>query len=108
LGAQVLGTYALAHAVLMRPVVLFAHSVSAVVVRSFADLASDRERFTKRAVEALTYMARISMPLLIGGVVVAEPLIQAVLSEKWQATIPLVRIFFVCSIGHILSTAIVP
>lgn len=103
-----LGRYGLAFAVLMRPVVLFAHSITAVAIRQFADVADDLPRFSEGAGRALGYIGRLSIPALAGSALVAEDLVAVLLGPKWADSVTLIRIFFWGGISHVLSAAFAP
>lgn len=75
---------------------LIGHSLSTVVSRVtlpvYPSLLDDPVRFRGALRKALTMMAAVNTPLMVGMSVLAEPIIRVLLTEKWLSAVPYLRL----------------
>lgn len=94
-----LGFYHRAETFYKYPVVLINSVVSQVSFPFFSKIQEDKASlrfFLKAAIINVTF---ITFPLMIGLIVVANPLIEIVLTEKWLPSVPYLQLF--CLIGAV-------
>jgi len=92
LGAAPLGFYSMAFSFYLMPTELVTAILNRVLFPAMSrqqDRAEDLGRSLRRAVAGV---ALVACPAMIGLGVIAEPLIEAVLGEKWRAATPMVMI----------------
>ena len=80
-------------------------SIDSVLLPAMSKEQEDRERvkaMTRRSIRTSVY---IMAPLMVGLMVVAEPLVRLVLTEKWLPCIPFLRIFCITYIFYPIHTA---
>jgi len=89
LGSEALGYYNMAYALLMFPIQNVTGILGRVLFSAFARLQDDHKRLGDACLRALAVISAITFPMMIGAMVVAEPLVRAVLGEKWLPALPL-------------------
>lgn len=80
-------------------------SIDSVLLPSMSTAQEQVERvkaMTRRAISVSTYLM---MPLMVGLMVCAEPLVRLVLTEKWMGCVPFLRIFCVIYAFQPIHTA---
>jgi O-antigen/teichoic acid export membrane protein len=87
LGAASVGVYGLANNVILVPFLRIAGPLQQVFFPAFARMHDDRERMADVWIRATRLVGTISIPALVGLVVVAPDFVEVVLGPKWtQAT----------------------
>jgi teichuronic acid exporter len=92
-----LGFYARAQGVQQLPVQIITESVSRVTYPVFSSIQEDKLRLKTGVRKALTSMAMLNFPVMIGLAVVAEPLIRVLLTNKWLPCVQYLQIL--CVVG---------
>jgi PST family polysaccharide transporter len=92
LGAEALGYYQMAYALLLYPLQAMAWVLGRVMFAAFARMQTDLERFRSGFQRYLTLLGAIFFPVFLGLTVVADPLIRLFLGPKWLPVIPLFMI----------------
>jgi len=92
IGAGALGAYTLAYNVMLVPFSRIAGPVQEVLMPAFARLQSDPDRVAEAWVRATRLIAAVSVPALLGLVVVAPDFVSVVLGERWRTIVPLLQI----------------
>jgi O-antigen/teichoic acid export membrane protein len=92
LGASAVGMYAVAYTVILVPLLRIAVPVGEVLFPAFARLQDDRERLTELWLRALTVLAALVTPALLGLIVTAPDVIPLVLGSRWEGAVPVVQI----------------
>lgn len=80
-------------------------SIDSVLLPTMADAQDDRDRvksMTRRAIKVSTY---VMAPLMMGMAWCAEPIVRLVLTEKWLACVPFLRIFCITYMFYPIHTA---
>lgn len=103
IGPAGLGLYSKAFEILMLPVNQITSTVGQVMIPSLSKIKEDPARFRKLYLEAVSGVAFLAFPLMMGLLVVADSFVLALYGEKWAEAIPLLRVF--CLLGVIYSIA---
>jgi PST family polysaccharide transporter len=92
LGREALGYYQMAYTLMAYPLQNVTGVLGRVLFSAFARLQEDHERFRSACTRALTVIAALCFPILLGLMVTAEPLIRVFLGGKWLPVIPLAMV----------------
>jgi O-antigen/teichoic acid export membrane protein len=93
LGEAPLGVYTMAFRVSKYPVLKIEGIFGRMLFPAFSTFNDDPDRVRKNFLRLMTFFLQWVTPVLVLGIFVADPLIRIVLSDKWEATIPLVQVF---------------
>lgn len=104
LGAAALGTYALASNVILVPFSRIAAPLQQVFFPAFSRIQDDRERMAGMWIRVTRLVGAISMPALVGLVVVAPDFVQVVLGERWEEATPVIQILVWAGLIQSLQT----
>lgn len=91
LGAEGAGIYAVSTEIAELPTTELIFPISRVLFPGFAKLRSDRERLKNAFLNALGFLATLSIPAGVGVALTAERLVPLLLGEKWDAAIPVIQ-----------------
>lgn len=89
---QDLGYYTTANRVVMLPGNSITTVVSGVSLPVYSLIQNDPDQYRKTLKKAITLVMVVNIPLAVGLMMVADPLVRAILSEKWIPAIPYMRI----------------
>ena len=92
LGAASLGTFALATNVILVPFYRIAAPLQQVFFPAFSLMSDDRERMADVWIRATRLVGCISIPSLVGLVIVAPDFVQVVLGSRWSEATPVIQI----------------
>lgn len=93
-----LGYYSRAQSIQQLPVQhILTSTVARVLFPVFASLQHEKERLKRTFRKALSSMALITFPLLIGMIIIAKPLVLVLLTEKWLPSVPYLQL--ICVVG---------
>lgn len=87
-----LGFYARAKGIQQLPTHNIAGSVSRVTYPVFSSRQEDKKRLKVGVRKALSFMAMVNFPIMIGLAVVAEPLVRVLLTDKWLPCVPYLQL----------------
>jgi O-antigen/teichoic acid export membrane protein len=104
LGAAALGTYALATTVILMPFSRIAAPLQQVFFPAFSQMNDDRERMADIWIRATRLVGVISIPALVGLVVVAPDFVQVVLGSRWSDATTVIQVLAVVGIVQSLHT----
>lgn len=104
LGAAALGTYTLATTVILMPFARIAAPLQQVFFPAFAEIADDRERMADIWIRATRLIGAVSVPALVGLVVVAPDFVQVVLGPKWDEATIVIQVLAVVGVIQALHT----
>ena len=102
-GSAGLGIYTRAYGILLLPVRHFASVVGQVMFPALSRIQSDKKRVKRAFLRANRGIALVTVPMMLGLFVIAEPFVLATFGPKWEAVIPVLRIL--CLIGIIQPSA---
>lgn len=89
LGTAPLGVYTLAQRTISYPLESISKVLMQVLFPAFARAQDDNATLRKGYSRAVGAIAFVTLPVMVGAAVVAEPMVHAVLGEKWVGLIPL-------------------
>jgi O-antigen/teichoic acid export membrane protein len=104
LGAAALGTYTLATTVILMPFARIAAPLQQVFFPAFSRMADDRERMADVWIRATRLVGALSVPALVGLVIVAPDFVDVVLGARWEPATEVIRILAVVGIVQSLQT----
>lgn len=91
-GSQSTGLYAKAYSLLLLPIGQITAPMTAVAVPALSRLQNEPERFRNYYLKAITFIAYISMPLVMMMGVLSNEIIELVLGSQWLEAGPIFRI----------------
>lgn len=91
-GAHEVGLFSRAEGIRQVPVGVITGVVGRVAFPAFSQLVGDSERLRRGVQGSLQALMVVSIPAMLGMLVVAEPLVVTLFGEPWRATIPLLRV----------------
>lgn len=89
LGTAPLGVYSLAQRTISYPLESISRVLMTVLFPAFARAQDDDDLLRKGYTRAAGAVAFVTLPVMVGAAVVAEPLVRSVLTDKWEPLIPL-------------------
>jgi O-antigen/teichoic acid export membrane protein len=92
LGAAAIGTYALATNVILVPFSRIAAPLQQVFFPAFSRMSHDRERVADVWIRVTRLVGSISIPSLVGLVIVAPDFVHVVLGPRWSHATPVIQI----------------
>jgi O-antigen/teichoic acid export membrane protein len=92
LGAAALGAYSLAYHVMLMPFTRIATPIQDVLFPAFSRMQDDPDRMGQAWVRVNRFVSAISIPALLGMIVVAPDFVAVVLGDKWSAATPVIQI----------------
>ncbi len=104
LGAAALGTYALATTVILMPFARIAAPLQQVFFPAFSQMNDDRDRMADIWIRATRLVGMISIPSLVGLVIVAPDFVQVVLGSRWSDATTVIQILAIVGIIQSLHT----
>jgi PST family polysaccharide transporter len=91
LGAAALGVYTIAFRIPDLLIVQFCSLVGKVIFPAFAKLKHDPEALNEAFLKTMNYVSLITVPLGLGLMLISEPFILTVFTDKWSEAIPVMR-----------------
>jgi O-antigen/teichoic acid export membrane protein len=104
LGPASLGTYALATNVILVPFSRIAGPLQQVFFPAFSRMSDDRERLADVWIRATRLVGVVSIPALVGLVVVAPDFVHVVLGPRWHQATPVIQILALVGLIQSLQT----
>jgi O-antigen/teichoic acid export membrane protein len=98
LGAEALGIYTLAFRIPDMLIMQFCYLVGTVVFPLYSKLRDDSSALTRGFLTTTRYVALVTVPLSLGMMLVAQPLILLVFGEKWQEAVPVLQAISIYSL----------
>jgi O-antigen/teichoic acid export membrane protein len=92
LGASALGLYTFGYSLIMLPVTRISSPVVAVLYPVFSRIQDDRRRLASLWLRSLRLMTAITLPAMLGLIVVTPEAIDVVFGRRWHAATPVVQI----------------
>jgi O-antigen/teichoic acid export membrane protein len=92
IGAAALGAYTIAYNIMLVPFSRVAGPIQRVLGPAFARLQDEPARIADIWVRVVRLVGMISIPALLGLIVVAPDFVVVVLGEKWSPAIPLIQV----------------
>lgn len=102
-GVTELGFYALAYNVMMLPVLRGAQMLAGVMFPALSRLQDDLEKLRCSWFRATRTIGAVTVPLMLGLIVLAPQLVQIVYGQKWLPAVPLLQVLTVSGIFQALG-----
>lgn len=99
LGAAALGLYTFGYSLIMLPVTRIASPLVQVVYPVFSRIQHDQPRLASLWLRSLRMMAAITLPAMLGLIVVAPEAIDVVFGRRWHDAAPVVQILAMVGIA---------
>ncbi len=82
---------------------IFSSVLDSVLLPSLAQIQKERDLLVQVTRSIIKSAALISIPVLLGLAILAEPIIRVLLTEKWLMAVPIMQIFCVARLVTIIS-----
>jgi O-antigen/teichoic acid export membrane protein len=92
LGPTALGPYALSYNVMLAPISRLTWPIVEVFFPAFSQLQSDPERIASVWIRVNRVIGAITVPAMLGLMVVAPEFVNVILGERWEDAIPVIRL----------------
>lgn len=92
LGSAPLGFYSMAYNMMLTPLQNISAVIAQVLFPAFSRIQDDDERFRHAYVRGCMLIGLITFPVMAGLSVIADPVIRALLGQKWLGAIPIFQI----------------
>jgi O-antigen/teichoic acid export membrane protein len=102
-GASGLGAYALGYNIVLVPFNRIAAPLSQVLFPAMSQIQDDLERMRAYWVRSVRVIAAISMPALLGLIVVAPDFVDVVLGPSWKRAVPVIQLLSVVALFQTLQ-----
>lgn len=103
LGPQQLGYYSLGYRLMLMPLELVTTVLARVLYPALSRLRDDEKRFGSAYMRLVGSIAFVTFPMMAGLSVLAQPLVEALLGEKWLPAVPIVMVL--APLGMLQSVA---
>jgi O-antigen/teichoic acid export membrane protein len=104
LGPASVGAFVLANNVILVPFSRMAGPLQQVFFPAFSQMSDDKERMASVWIRATRLVGLISIPALVGLVIVAPDFVEVVLGSRWRDATPLIQILAVAGLIQSLQT----
>lgn len=106
IGSGALGIYSVAYRIMLYPL----ENVSRVLIRvlfpAFSEVKHDNARFKRGYVQAISFIALVTFPLMLGLLVVAPLFVDVVFGEGWEELAPLLMILSLVGLQQSIVTTV--
>jgi O-antigen/teichoic acid export membrane protein len=92
LGPTALGAYALAYNVMLAPVSRVLQPVAEVLFPAMSRMEGDRERIARAWFQVTRLVGAITIPTMLGLIIVAPEFVHVVLGKQWSEAVPVIQI----------------
>jgi len=106
LGATALGYYALAYRLLLYPLQGVSSILSRVAFPIYSRIQDDNARLRNAHLKITGAVAMVSFPVMVGMLLVCQPMVVSLLGPRWLPMAPLVAIFALVGIPQSVGTTV--
>lgn len=106
MGAHDVGIYNRAYAIMMAPFTQIVWVVASVLFPALSSIQEDKERVGRIFLRSISLVTFISMPALLGLIVVADPFVRVLFGAQWLEAIPILQIFCLLGLAEIIKNMI--
>lgn len=106
LGAEALGLYSVAYQIMIRPLNVINPVVTRVAFPVFSTIQEDDERLKRGYLTIIQLLAFVSIPVYLGMLVTADPLVSILLGARWGPVAPVLQVLCVLGIFYSLGNPI--
>jgi PST family polysaccharide transporter len=106
IGPGALGIYARAYGLMLLPIDQVSTVLTRVMFPALSVLQGDLDSVKRIYLRATRAIALVSFPMMLGLLVVADPLILTMYGEKWRGAVPLIQIFCLTGLSQSIGTTV--
>jgi PST family polysaccharide transporter len=106
LGEAPLGAYQMAYNLMLTPIQNISSVIAQATFPAFARIKDDNERFRQAYTRSCMLIALITFPVMAGMGVVADPMIRAIMGQKWVAAIAIFQILAAVGLVQSIATTV--
>jgi PST family polysaccharide transporter len=106
IGAEPLGCYRLAYRLMLYPLENISAAIGRVMFPVYAQIQEDDARFRRVYLRSLEAIALVTVPLMLGVMVVSRPFVLAVFGPRWEPVVPLLVILAPVGMIQSLSSTV--
>lgn len=106
IGSGALGIYARAYGLMLLPIDQVSCVLTRVMFPALSVLQGDLDSVKRIYLRATRAIALVSFPMMLGLLVVADPLILTMYGEKWRGAVPLIQIFCLTGMAQSIGTTV--
>lgn len=103
MAAGSLGVYNRAYRLMMLPIKKVIRAVSDVLFPALSAIKNNEERVRRIFLRTVRAISFLTFPMMMGLIVVADVFVLALLGNKWEPAIPIIRVLCVASLVQTLS-----
>jgi len=103
IGTAELGIYTRAYSLMLLPITQIISVIQDVMFAALSSIQEEKERVRRVYLLTMRILSFITFPMMLGLIVVAEPLVLAVFGTKWAGVIPIIQILSLVGIVQTLA-----
>jgi lipopolysaccharide exporter len=103
-GAHSLGVYTIAYELSNLPTTELVAPINRAVLPGYSKMAHNLDTLRQGFLDVLSMIALCSIPIGIGIALIAEPMVEVILGEKWREAIPIIQILAISGMITALQT----
>jgi PST family polysaccharide transporter len=84
IGSGALGIYSVAYKVMLYPLENVSHVIVRVLFPAFSEVKHDNVRFKAGYLKAITFIALVTFPVMLGLLAIADNFVNVIFGDKWQ------------------------
>jgi PST family polysaccharide transporter len=101
IGAAALGLYARCYSLMLLPLTSVSRSLAEVLFPTFARIQENRPRVAQAYLRCTQAVAAITIPMMTGLGILADPFVRAVYGDAWAEMVPILQVL--CPVGALQS-----
>ena len=106
IGSSALGVYSVAYRIMLYPLENVARVLIRVLFPVFSEVKHDSARFKRGYVQAISFIALVTFPLMFGLLVLADLFVAVVFGEGWEELAPLLMILSLVGLQQSIVTTV--
>jgi PST family polysaccharide transporter len=103
-GASVLGIYQMAYRLMLWPLQRVSNVIGQVMFPALSAIQKDKQRVKHAFLRAISVIALVTFPMVLGMWVVSRSAITVILGEKWTEVIPIFQVLCILGLVQSIST----
>jgi len=101
IGAAALGLYARCYSLMLLPLTSVSRSLAEVLFPTFSRIQENRPRVAQAYLRCTQAVAAITIPMMTGLCILADPFVRTIYGEAWVAMVPILQVL--CPVGALQS-----
>ncbi len=104
IGPAALGYYAMAYRLMTYPIAAVSGLVGRILIPVLSRLQDDQKAFREAYLRTVSAISIVTFPLLVGGSVLARPMVDAVFSSKWEPMVSPLIVLCLVGVNQSIAT----